>query len=703
MKLSRLALSSVLVAESLCYPGLLKAADEVLQLNPFEITSATKNDSYRATETVSASGIALPLRELPIPVDVVTRQLLDDRGVSDLLGASQLFPGVSTGGPVLNGQETWRIHGYAAPGLRNGFRLDNDTTNASEMERVEVARGPTAVLYGSGATGGVINRVTKKPQFTPGGEFTFGFGTYDFYQAMVDATGPLDFQGKGHPTLAYRVILSREHNISDQDWYASTRTSYNGSLRWRPNDRLMLTAEYSRNTKNNAPWIEVVEGTNANGATVFDKDPTHRGYQFSIQGPDTYLNMTGDVLELQGNLNFTRDVTLNVGYVHHTSEMNDLRARRIDLWAQGKPAQLEQAHETVDQDLWKANLLWNWSGQAVNNKFLAGYEYSNDVNPNLTQRISNWVPPADFSITAAVLAQIHASNPATNRNRTTILEAYRATDFLTLLNGRLHVLGGARRDLDVKQKDTVTNTNVTLAGGTTYQAGAMFDVTKALGVFANYSTDFVANTQFGPGNVALDPSRGKSFTVGVKFGLLDDKLTGELSYFDEKRTNIPNRIGQTSFFELTGEDQSKGWDFNLAYDATKNLQVMVGGSFFDAKTISNPADVTQVGLPPQDVCPSSLFWQATYKFTENLKGFSVGLGGFWHDDYPTESSAKKRLERTDDVAIWDAFARYGFKFAGHDAHVSLTVTNLTDKRGYVLVQETFGPPRMIRGTFTYEF
>jgi iron complex outermembrane receptor protein len=703
MKLWRFALSSALVVESLCCTGRLMAADEVLQLNPFEVRSGAQNDSYRATETISASGIALPIRELPIPVDVVTRQLLEDRGVSDLLGASQLFPGVSTGGPVLNGQESWRIHGYSAPGLRNGFRLDNDTTNASEMERIEVARGPTSVLYGSGATGGVINRVTKKPQFKEAGEVTVGFGTFDFYQGMIDVTGPLDFQGNGKPTLAYRAILSREHNTSDQDWFESTRTSYNGSLRWQPTDRLMFTAEFSRNEKNNSPWIEVTEGTDAGGAIAFVKDPTHRGYQFSIQGPDTHLNMTGDVLELQGNVNITRDLILNVGYVNHTSEMNDLRARRIDLWAQGKPAQLEQGHEVVDQDLWKVNLLWNWSNKAVSNKFMAGYEHSHDNNQNLTQRTSNWVPPADFTITQAALDLIHAANPSTNRNQTTILEAYRATDFVTMLGGKLHAMAGLRQDQDVKQQDSITKANVTLQGGTTYQVGAVYDVTKAFSLFANNSTDFVANTQFGPGNVILDPSRGKSFTVGVKFGLLEDKLTGELSYFNERRTNIPNRIGQTTFFELTGEDQSKGWDFNFDYDATKNLQVMFGGSFFNAKTISNPADVTQVGLPPQDVCPSSLFWQSTYKFTEAFKGFSVGLGGFWHNDYPTESATTKRHERTDDVVIWDAFARYSFKIDGHDAHLALTVTNLTDKRGYILVQETFGPPRMVRGTFTYEF
>ncbi len=77
--------------------------------------------------------------------------------------------------------------------------------------------------------------------------------------------------------------------------------------------------------------------------------------------------------------------------------------------------------------------------------------------------------------------------------------------------------------------------------------------------------------------------------------------------------------------------------------------------------------------------------------------------GSWHDDYTTESATNKRHERTDDIVIWDAFARYGFKIGTHTGHVGLTVTNVLDKRGYILVQETFGPPRMARATFTYEF
>jgi len=260
-----------------------------------------------------------------------------------------------------------------------------------------------------------------------------------------------------------------------------------------------------------------------------------------------------------------------------------------------------------------------------------------------------------------------------------------------------------RRDDETKQKDTVSKTYVALKGATTGQVGAVYDVTNALGLFVNWSSDFVPNTQTGPGNVVLDPQRGRAVDVGVKFGLIRDQLTGSLSWFNEERTNIPLRIGQTSFFELSGKDRSRGVDFNLVYTPMSAWQIKFGGSFFEAKTIANTADRTQIGLPPQDVCPESLNAQITYRGQGEWRGFSAGVGGFWHDDYPTESATNKRHERTDDVTMLDAFARYAWKLGGHSAAFTLNVNNLTDKRAYIINQEAFGLPRMIRGYFSYDF
>lgn len=678
--------------------------DEVIQLSPFEVRESTDKSSYRATESISASGIALPINQLPVPIEVVTEALIQDRGALDMFNASFLVSGLVTGGPVLTGQESWRLHGYAAPGLRNGFRLDNDTTDTAEIERFEVASGPAAVLYGSGATGGAVNRITKKPRFVQQGRLSLGFGNYDYYQAMVDVTGPLPiFERDGKPTLAYRAIASTNSNTSDIDWFKKTRNAFNGSLRWQPTDRFSLTAEWSSNQRHGRPSVEVTEGTDAGGAVAFNKDPTGRGYQFSIAGPDSYDKMRGNTLELTGNLEITDSLVLNVAYVDHTSTMNQLRARRVDLFGQNKPAQLESGNEWVDQQLWKANLLWDLNRGDVTNKLIIGAEGSTDNNRALVYRISNWVPPADFSITSAVRNSLFSANPNTNRNRTTYFRAYRVADFATLLDGRLHVLASVRRDEPTKQKDTISKSYDQLEGATTGQAGAVFDVTRGIGLFANYSNDFVPNTQVGPSGNVLDPQRGRGIDAGVKFSIVQDRLTGSVSYFNEERTNIPLRIGQTQTFELSGKDRSRGVDFNLLYTPNEQWAFKLGGSFFSAETVANTADPTQVGLPPQDVCPESMNFQITYHGREALKGFSCGLGGFWHDDYPTESSTSKRHERTDDITLFDAFVRYGFQMNDHQASVAINVSNLSDKRAYVVNQEAFGPPRMIRGTLSYEF
>lgn len=683
----------------------LPKTDDITRLSPFEVHETINSTSYRATETISASGVSMPIRYMPVPIEVVTSALLEDRGAVDLFSASFLVSGLVTGGPILTGQENWRLHGYAAPALRDGFRLDNDTTSAAEMERLEVATGPAAVLYGSGATGGAVNLITKKPEFVQNGKLSAGVGTYDSYTAQADVTGPVPFllNSAGKPTLAYRAIVSSESTESDIDWYKRTINTLNGSVRWEPVQRVSFLVEVNSNQRHGHPSVEVVEGKDAGGAINFNKDPTGRGYQFSIQGPDSTDSMRGDNVLVTGDVHLTDTLDLNVQYMNHQSTLNQLRARNLDKYAQGKPARLDLQNEWVDQELWKVNLLWDTKTSWSSNQLILGAEGSRDEDTARFYSTSNWVVPPDFTISQSVLDGLYASNPTTNRIRTTYLRAYRAADILTTANNRLHILASVRHDDDTKQKELVSNTYATIAGATTGQGGVVYDVTKEVGVFVNYSTDFVPNTQLGPGNVALDPQRGKGIEGGVKVSMFNDQLTGTVSLFNEERTNIPQRIGQTNFFELSGKDRSRGVDFNFLYTPNPMWSFLIGGSFFDAKTIDNPADPTQVGLPPQDVCPRSMNAQITWHGQAGLQGFSAGLGGIWHDDYPTESSTAKRHERTDDYILLDAFVRYGFKIGTHNADVTVNCTNLTDKRAYIINQEAFGMPRVIRAIMTYHF
>jgi iron complex outermembrane receptor protein len=567
-----------------------------------------------------------------------------------------------------------------------------------------VASGPTSVLYGSGATGGAVNVITKKPRFVRQGKLLAGVGTHDFYQGRIDLTGPIPFlMANGKPVLAYRAIASTNSNESDIDWFKKTRNSFNGSLRWQPSSRANVTVEVGSNQRHGRPSVEIPEGTSPRGTAAYNKDSTGRGYQFSINGPDSYDKMRGDNLQVTANFLLVDGVSLNLDFMDHDSTMHQLRGRRIDLFGQNRPAQLESGNEWVDQRLWKTNLLWDAKLGEITNKLIVGAEGSRAHNRALVYRISNWVPPADLSVTPAVRTSLFASNPATNRDRTTYFRAYRISDFATLLSGRLHVLASLRRDEPTKQKELVARTYVTLRGATTGQVGAVYDLTEGISVFANYSSDFVPNTQVGPAGNVLDPQEGTGIDAGLKFALIKDRLTGSISVFNEERTNIPLRIGQTSFFELSGKDRSRGVDFNLIYTPVPQWTAKFGGSIFEAETIAHTADPTQIGLPPQDVCPRSLNWQLTYHGQGSLRPFSAGFGGFWHDDYPTESATNRRHVRTDDVVILDAFARYAFRIGGRPAAFTVNVTNLTDKRAYIVNQEAFGLPRMIRGSVSYDF
>lgn len=145
-----------------------KADDkEVLTLSPFEVTGQ-QDRSYSSSYSTGSTRMSLPLNEIPQNIAVLNEKFIRDLRPDALADITKYVAGVTeTVGP---GREVFNIRGVSigSPftdglpeiGSSQGFALDMSLFN-----RVEVLKGPTAVIYGSTASGGVVNRVTKKPQF----------------------------------------------------------------------------------------------------------------------------------------------------------------------------------------------------------------------------------------------------------------------------------------------------------------------------------------------------------------------------------------------------------------------------------------------------------------------------------------------------------------------------------------------------------
>ncbi|MDP2267101.1 MAG: TonB-dependent receptor, partial [Thiobacillus sp.] len=200
---------------------------------------------YVAKRASTGTKTDTPIHETPVSIQVVPRDVMDDQQVINVKEATKNISSVL---PSTYGfYEGYTIRGFdtGTDVYRNGLRqpsfADQQTAN---VEKVEVLKGPAAILYGRIQPGGMVNVVTKRPQAQPYYSIQQQVGSYDLYRTTVDATGPLSEDG----SLLYRVNAAYQKNNSFVDFISNKNTFVAPSLTWRPSTRFEfnLEGEYQR-------------------------------------------------------------------------------------------------------------------------------------------------------------------------------------------------------------------------------------------------------------------------------------------------------------------------------------------------------------------------------------------------------------------------------------------------------------------------
>ncbi|MDI5830223.1 TonB-dependent receptor [Shewanella xiamenensis] len=204
----------------------------------------------RQNSVVKNSGLAtksdMSLMETPAAVVIVDQELINSQGVDNLQDLIRNISGVTQAGNNYGIGDNLVIRGlganytydgmYGGAGLGNTF---NPTRSLSNVESVEVLKGPATGLYGMGSAGGVINLIEKKPQFESKHKFTTEVGQWDTYSLAIDSTGGIT------DDLAYRLVAKTARSEGYRDLGAD-RDEVFGSLKWVLSDSqdLMLSGAY---------------------------------------------------------------------------------------------------------------------------------------------------------------------------------------------------------------------------------------------------------------------------------------------------------------------------------------------------------------------------------------------------------------------------------------------------------------------------
>ena len=170
--------------------------NQVFELSPFEV-STSGDQGYYASNTISGSRISVPIQDIPLSIEVITSEMIEDTGATNLRDSLKYSAGLlletqndafgkfDNYGGVNNPQgqtgdrseSSFKIRGFVLENtLRNGFRRQN-ATDSINIDRIEVVRGPSALLYGVGNFGGIVNYLTKTPMDEPFQKVDVGAGS----------------------------------------------------------------------------------------------------------------------------------------------------------------------------------------------------------------------------------------------------------------------------------------------------------------------------------------------------------------------------------------------------------------------------------------------------------------------------------------------------------------------------------------------
>ncbi len=652
------------------------SAVDVVQLQPMSVIGAEVQDAngqsdagYRAIQSATASKTNTSVLEIPRSISVVTRRRMDDQKSQTLTEVLGYVPGIFAP-PFAAGDgqagDLFFIRGFNATDygyglLRDGLRVQGnryDTTSEPfGLERVEVFRGPTSILYGENAPGGVVNLVSKRPTVDSRGEVQLSYGTHDRRQLGVDVSGPLN---EGGSVLGRMVVLGRK---------SDTLVDH------QPDDRLYLAPSLTLN-------FDDANALTLLGTYQRDRTLIELGYPAAgtlLRHPNGKI----DPSTLLGNPDwddFERETwTLGYEYSHRLNESWQFRQNsrymqsRIDrreMW----PGNLDNAgfgtnviNTAYDRE--NRSIAYSLDNQVEGNFKLAEVDNTLLVGASLDRTSFNQNWNAGFGGIVNVFDPVYTGSPVTSTAVQNALLEQRLYGLYTQLQSRIDswvfLLGGRydRVNSSYRNKAGTLNAPADLDywdGQFTWQAGLMYQFDNGVSPYLSYSTAYNPTQQVSSTSGPLDPTTSEQYEAGVKYEPKGWNTTVSASIYDLRKKDDSLYDSVVGDYRNIGRSRAKGVELEVSSDLTDNFNLTSAYTYTDSRiTKDAPGSLLEdrqiTGVPRNQAS----IW-ATYRFLDGgLKGLRIG-GGVRHFDstFAYTSPALYGKLDTGDVTLVDAALGY---------------------------------------------
>lgn len=545
---------------------------------------------YLADDIVTATKTDTPLIDVPQSVTVVTRERLDDQAMRSMADVLRYVPGTTVGqGEGNRDQITLRGQNTTADFFLDGVRDDVQYYRSLyNIERVEVLKGPFALIFGRGGSGGIINRVQKTPSadaLAIGGSTSINtFGSWD---ASVDINAPLA------SNAAFRINGTYESLDNHRDFFEGERYAVNPYVAadlgggWKAG----LSYEYvndDRVTDRGVPSI-------ASGAGQPNRPLTgYRDTFFGVPG----VNRTG--LEahivkarIDGELTDNLDWSTTLLYGDYDKYYANVFANGAATGQTGTVALSSYIDPTTRQNfIAQTNLVWDVDFGGVGNKILTGLEYGdqdstnqrrNGILSNSTLDLANIVYP---TVTFGALARDTTSD-------VTFFSAY-AQDQMSL-SEHIDLVVGLRYDrFEIRGTDRIGTPRpfARTDEKVSPRVGLIVKPQENVSIYGSYSQSFLPRSgdQFltlSTTQQNLEPEKFTNYEVGAKWDIRPD-LNVTLALFQLDRTNAttPDPTNVTTTINI-GETRTQGVEFALTGRITPQWQMSGGYTYQDAALRGN--------------------------------------------------------------------------------------------------------------------
>ncbi|MFE2004799.1 TonB-dependent siderophore receptor [Pseudomonas guariconensis] len=696
------AISPVALADSQASPAL-----ELQAVNIDATSDLERADGpvigYMATRSASATRTDTALHETPQSISVVPSDVLQDTAATRLQDGLDYAGGVGRannfGG---QGLTTFTVRGFTTGEFyRNGFPINRGYPNAPDantVERLEILRGPATSLYGRGDPGGTFNVVSKQPLADPKVTLGSQFDDQGMHRATLDATGPLDEEGR----LAYRLNVLGEGGETFRDDVQTERYDVAPVLSWQVNDttRIVFEGDFMRN---NHPLDR--------GLTRFanQRDRASRDTNVWEKGSDNLLHNDNNMAQLRFEHQLNEDWTLGGGmqWLDGTLKGNAVEAN--ELQADGRTLGRNFSYRKLqwtDRD-YQLNLTGHFETAGYAHTLLTGIEYEDYDYQSIIRRSAKGSTAYPIDLFDPVLGQ---PRPALTRTTTDDKENLKTwAAFIqdqVALTDRLKALAGLRFERFEHQYDNYLPgaADWTAAdNAVTPRLGLMYDLTDTLAVYANTARSFKPNSGASRQGQGFDPEKGKSYEVGVKWEALDRQLSVDAAIYHIVKENVlaNDPLDPTGTYKVAaGKVRSRGLDITVAGNLTPEWRMIGGYAYVDAEVTKDTSLPTGTRLA--NIPRNSFSLLNTYEFQDGgLKGLGLGMGVKYVDD-----RAGQTAPQTYTMEQYTVVDLLSFYQVNEHVRLNLDLKNLFNKEydegafnNYVYP----GAPRTVQAGVSYTF